>query len=126
MAYAPLIRTQPLAGFAPKPVIVQIAKGDKTAPNPTSWALLRAGDLADGATFFRNDLAFAQNAAFPKDPHFFLTAAGVQAGVALAAQQQIAMFFASHGAVTIDPDGSDPLFEVPIPSPFQEALNYIP
>ncbi len=71
-----------------------MAKGDKTAPNPTSWALLRAGDLADRTTFFRNDLAFASNPLFPKDPHFFLTSAtGVPAPVALAAQQQIAAFF---------------------------------
>jgi hypothetical protein len=126
VAYAPLIRAQPLHGSVPKAVIVQAAKGDKSAPNPTSWALLRAGDLADRATFFRNDLAFASNPAFPKDPHFFLTSLGVLAGVALAAQQQIAAFFASDGALTIDPDGAQPLFETPIPLPLQEALNYIP
>ena len=109
VAYAPLIRRQPLHGSVPKAVVVQAAKGDKSAPNPTSWALLRAGDLVDRATFFRNDLAFASNPAFPKDPHFFLTSIGVVAGVALAAQQQIAAFFASDGALTIDPDGAQPL-----------------
>ncbi len=127
VAYAPLIRKQPLHGFAPKPVIVQLAKGDKNAPNPTSWALLRAGDLADRATFFRNDLAFAANPLFPKDPHFFLTSAtGVPAPVALVAHQQIAAFFASDGALIIDPDGAEPLFETPIALPLQEALNFIP
>lgn len=126
VAYAPLVRMQPLLGSAPKPVLLQLAKGDKSAPNPTSWAMLRAGALADRASFFRNDLAFARDPTMPKDPHFFLTATGVQAGIALAAQQQIAAFFASHGTSILDPDGAEPLFETPILLPLQEALNYIP
>ena len=48
-------------------------RGDKTNPNPSTTALIRAGDLADRATLFRNDLAFAVNPAFPKNPHTFLT-----------------------------------------------------
>jgi dienelactone hydrolase len=127
VAYAPLIRKQPLPGSMPKPLIVQLAKGDKNAPNPTSWALLRDGDLAERTTFFRNDLTFLANPLFPKDPHFFLTTAtGVPAPVALAAHHQIATFFASDGAQIIDPDGTGPLFETPIPLPLQEALNFIP
>ena len=126
-AYAALLHKQPLPGAAAKPVIVQTAKGDKSVPNPVSWAILRAGDLSDSATFFRNDLAFASNSLFPKDPHFFLTSvSGVSAPVALAAQQQIAAFFASGGTLTIDPDGAGALFETPISLPLQEVLSYIP
>ena len=128
-AWAPFIRKSPLPGQAAKAVIIQFARGDKTVPNPTTTAILRAGDLADRATFFRNDLAFLANPAFPKNPHTFLTniaAAPAVAAVAVGAQSQIAVFFASNGAVTIDPDGPGPLFEVPIAGPLPEDLAFIP
>lgn len=128
VSYAPLIRKSPLPGSAAKPVIVQFAKGDKTVPNPTSSAILRAGDLQDRATYFRNDLAFAASPGIPKNPHTFLTNIGIQAAApyAIAAQSQIAAFFASNGALTIDPDGLSPIFEVPIALPLPEGLNFIP
>lgn len=128
VAYAPFIRKHPLPGNAPKPVIYQFAKGDTTVPNPTTTAILRAGDLADRATYFRNDLAFAANPAVPKNPHTFLTNVGVAAAAAYAvgAQTQIALFFATNGALTIDPDGAGPFFEVPIAGPLPEGLNFIP
>ena len=112
----------------PKPVIVQFAKGDQTVPNPTATAILRAGDLADRATYFRNDLAFAANPATPKNPHTFLTNVGAPsvAAFAVGAQQQIAIFFATEGAVVVDPDGAGPFFEVPIAGPLPETLSFIP
>src|SRR5438034_1842688 len=39
----------------------QMAKGDQSVPNPNGTAILRAGDLADRATFYRHDLAFARS-----------------------------------------------------------------
>ena len=128
VSYAQHIRKQPLPGNAAKPVIVQFAKGDQTVPNPTASALIRAGDLEDRATFYRNDLAFALNPAVPKNPHTFLTNIGNAAAApyAVAAQQQIATFFVSRGTVTIDPDGPNPFFEVPVVLPLPEALNFIP
>jgi hypothetical protein len=128
VSYAPFIRKHPLHGNTAKPVIVQFAKGDMTVPNPTASAILRAGDLADRATFFRNDLAFALNAAVGKNPHTFLTNIGNAAAApyAIAAQVQIATFFASGGATTIDPDGAGPFFETPIAGPLPETLNFIP
>jgi hypothetical protein len=109
------------------PVIIQFARGDQTVPNPTATAILRAGNLASRATLFRNDLAFAANPAFGKNPHAFLTNIGnpVAAPVALGAQAQMATFFATDGAVTIDPDGAGPLFEVPT-SMLPEDLAFIP
>jgi hypothetical protein len=128
VSYAPFIRKQPLQGNAPKPVIFQFAKGDMTVPNPTASAILRAGDLADRATYFRNDLAFALNPAIGKNPHTFLTNIGSPAGApyAIAAQLQIATFFATGGVATIDPDGAGPFFETPIAGPLPETLNFIP
>ena len=110
------------------PVLFQFAKGDQTVPNPTTSAILRAGNLASRATYYRNDLTYAQNAAVGKNPHTFLTNIGNAAAApyAVAGQQQIAAFFASNGATVIDPDGANPFFEVPITGALPETLNYIP
>ena len=129
VSYAPYIRENPLRGNAPKPVIVQFAKGDGTVPNPTTTALLRAGKLADRAMYFRNDLAYAATGgAIPKNPHTFLTNIGnaAAAPLAVAAQLQIAIFFASDGTLVIAPDGAGALFEMPIVPPLPETLNYLP
>jgi len=126
VAYAPHIRRDPLDDVEAKTVIFQFAKGDETVPNPTTTAILRAGDLADRATFFRNDRVFAANPATPKNPHTFLTRINVPAvaGFALAGQQQIAVFFASDGTVTLDLGA--PFFEVPIVPPLPEDVAFIP
>jgi len=129
VSYAPYIRKQPLQGNRPKSVIVQFAKGDGTVPNPTATAILRAGDLADRALYFRNDLAYAASGgAIPKNPHTFLTNVGIPAAApyAVAAQTQIALFFASDGTLVIDPDGANPFFEMPITPPLPEGLNFLP
>ena len=120
------------------PVIIQFARGDKTVPNPTTSAILRAGDLADRATYFRNDLfiaAISPDLSVPrevveelKNPHTFLTNLQFDASapLAVAAQAQIAAFFASDGALTIDPDGAGPFFETPIVGALPETLSFIP
>jgi hypothetical protein len=106
VAYAPYIT---------RPVIFQFARGDKTVPNPTTSAILRACGCANRATLFRNDLAHAA-VNTSKNPHTFLTnitPTDPGAPFAFAAQQQIATFFTSDGAVTIDPDGPGVFFETP-------------
>jgi hypothetical protein len=128
VAYATHIRKQPLSGVAAKPIIVQIAKGDGTVPNPTNSALIRAGDLTDRTTYFRNDLAFAADPTIPKNPHTFLTNLTIPASapLAVATQAQIATFLASDGTLTNDPDGAGALFETPIIGPLPETLNLLP
>jgi hypothetical protein len=113
-------------------------RGDQTIPNPAATALLRAGDLADRATFFRNDLAFACDQTLEKNSHAFLTRMNAprRTTIALAAQKQVATFFASDGTVIIDPDDDlfasvatackGRLFEVPIILPLPEDLGFIP
>jgi hypothetical protein len=64
-------------------------------------------------------------------PHAFLVqvAGGTDPqvlAVAIQAQTQIAMFFASDGQMVIDPDGAGLLFEVPLAGPLPEVLNFIP
>ena len=123
------MRKLPLAGRNPKNVIVQFARGDSTVPNPTTTALIRSGDLQDRTTLFRNDLAFALGLGFTNNPHTFLTNVGGSPAAALAAlqaQAQIGVFFASDGALTIDPDGPGPMFETPIAILLPEDLDYIP
>ena len=115
------------APFVSRPVIYQFARGDMTVPNPTTSAILRACGCASRATLFRNDLAFAANPATPKNPHTFLTNIAIPSVslYALEAQAQIATFFASDGATTIDPDGTGKIFETPT-SIVPEDLAFIP
>lgn len=134
VSYAPHLRKEPLAGAEPKSVIIQFAKGDQIVPNPTATAILRAGDLADRATYFRTDLFYdTQPRPLPASisppiyPHVFLNTfspAGA-AAVSLRAQAQIATFFATDGALTIDPDGAGALFETPIVPPLPEGTNFL-
>lgn len=129
-AYAPHLVKSPLHGVPAKSIILQFARGDRTVPNPTTSAIIRAGGLESRTTLFRNDLAKAANPAFPSNPHTFLTNIAIPSpqvvGVALAAQAQIAQFFASGGLVTIDPDGPGPLFETPMVGPPPEDLAFLP
>ena len=138
VAYAPYIRRNPLDGVPAKAVIVQFANGDRVVPNPTTTAILRAGDLADRATFVRTNLVFPVNPRpFPNNiylyPHAFLQifADPALTAIALKAEHQIASFFASDGTQVIDPDDAPPaldvpIFEVPIVPPLPETLNYFP
>lgn len=138
VAYAPYLRKSPLAGNPVKSVIYQIAKGDVVVPNPTSTAIIRAGELQDRVTYFRNDIAFAASSAagapVQKNPHTFLTRLAdvpFAQAVAIKAQTQIATFFATDGGLTIDPDSAAPalpvaVFETPIIPPLPEELNFIP
>src|SRR5205823_3056264 len=71
-AYAPYLRRSPLPGVPVRPMLIQLGKGDQQIPNPSTAAMLRAGDLADRATFYRHDLAYAADPTRMKDPHTFL------------------------------------------------------
>lgn len=126
VAYAPHIRSTPLAGVSAKSVIYQFAKGDQIVPNPGTTALLRAGELADHATFYRHDLAFAENPLLPTNPHGFLAALANPSfrAIARGVQEQIATFFATDGTVVIRPEPAR-FFEAPISLPPPENLNYI-
>ena len=127
VAYAPHIRKTPLAGVPAKSVIYQFAKGDQIVPNPATTALLRAGDLADRATFYRHDLAFAENPQLPTNPHGFLATLDIPGfrAITRGAQEQIATFFATDGTAVIHPEPAR-FFEMPISLPLPEGLNYIP
>jgi len=123
------LRLAPLPGTPPKSVMYLFAKGDRTAVNPGTSLLLRAGNLADRTIYFRTDLAVLQDSAFPKEPHAFLVRGMLSPdpltkAVALNAQDWIAGFLASDGAAMSQPIPTD-LFEMPIVGPLPETLNYI-
>ena len=147
VAWAPFVRQSPLHGNPAKRVIIQFARGDQTVPNPTATALIRSGDLTDRATFFRNDIARPLGFGLG-NPHTFLTTLipilqppplpvlFKLTPVAQEAQLQIAVFFASDGAIIRDPDSFGPLlgvppsvpplFETPITGPLPEDLGFTP
>ncbi len=83
--------------------------------------------MADRATYYRHDLAYAEIPGLPKNPHVFMTSIHNPAWkeIALGAQRQIATFFATDGQVIIQPEPKQ-YFEVPIQGPLPEELNYIP
>jgi len=126
--YSPYVRKQPLAGNTPKLVLVQMSKGDSTAPNPRTSEIIRAGDLADVTTYFRNDLAFAEDPVrVPKNVHLWtnnFTIAGITGEIARGGQEQIATFFESDGRTLITPTPMR-FFEMPIVA-LPETYNFIP
>jgi hypothetical protein len=129
LAYAPHLRRAPLAGVPAKSVIVQFARGDQFVPNPTATALLQAGDLADRATLYRHDLAYAEDPSLPKNPHNFIgqisSSNPLLAAIARGYQEQVATFLASDGQEVIHPEPAR-FFEVPIQGLLPEDLNFIP
>ncbi|MDP5184891.1 hypothetical protein QOZ88_19840 [Blastococcus sp. BMG 814] len=109
--FAPLIE--------PERVIFQIAFGDQTVPNPTSYTVIDAGDLWSRTSLYRNDLTPQKTT----NPHGFLLNLAQFTAAALQGQTQVAAFL-GRGQV-IDPDLTSPVWEVPISDPAQLLdLNY--
>lgn len=134
VAYARHLRAAPLPGQEPKRVLLQLAWGDRVVPNPTTSALIRAGQLVDATALLRYDRIVDTLPRELADPHPFLLrlgAPGVAGAVARAAQEQVARFFVSDGATVWDPDRAvpppftEPLFEVP-PATLPEQLGFAP
>jgi hypothetical protein len=128
VAYAPHLRKAPLTGVPAKSVIFLLNKGDLSAPNPATTANLRAGDLADRTTYYRHDLAFAEDPTIPKNSHPYVisptSSNSLVAAIARGYQEQIVTFFASDGQTIIHPEPAR-FFEVPIQGPLPEDLNWI-
>ena len=134
LAYARHLRVAPLAGQEPKRVLIQLATGDRVVPNPTTAALVRAGQLLDATALLRYDRIADGLPTELAEPHGFLLrtgAPGVAGALARVAQEQVARFFESDGATIWDPDQAvpppftEPLFEVPA-SAVPERLGFAP
>ena len=125
MAFAPLLRRHPAAGIPARPFLLQFARGDQSAPNPNTTAIIRAGGFADCTSYFRYDRWWAENPAAPKNSHgFMLQFLPPLVPVVRDAQMQIAEFFASDGRRVVRP--ALPFWQVPITDSLPEDLGYIP
>lgn len=132
VAYAPHLNASPLPGLPAKRVLWQIARGDRTVPNPSSTILIRAANMRDSTWLYRHDVARAALPELPVNPHPYLVLfveldgntiqLPSRAGLLLSdlAQQQIARFLALDGGQIPDPNGillralfGQNLFEVP-------------
>ncbi|MGY1736950.1 Ig-like domain-containing protein [Geodermatophilus sp. SYSU D00684] len=101
----------------PQRVLVQVAHGDQTVPNPTSYTLVDAGHLWSRTSLYRNDRATPP---LP-NPHSFLLV--LTHPSALQGQAQVAAFLRSGQVV--DPDAGGAVWEVPIGDPsVLLRLNY--
>jgi hypothetical protein len=127
-SYIPHIRKKPLPGNCPKAVLFMMQKGDQSAPNPRSTQLARAGGLADVTTFYRNDLAYAEDPTINKNPHSMQLRwpmPGLSGEIGRGSIEQTAIFLASGGQTIVHPEPSR-FFEVPIVPPLPEDFSYIP
>ena len=129
LPWARYLREAPLPGLVPKSLLIFFGRGDQNAINPGTSAILRAGNLIDRAIHYRHDLAFAEDATIPKNPHFFITTSptspnALVRSITQGVQRQIATFFASDGTVVVHAEPAR-FFEVPVVGPLPEGLNYI-
>jgi hypothetical protein len=127
-SYAPYIRKEPLTGMSPKVILINFGKGDLNAPNPRTTQLIRAGDNADVTTFYRNDLAFAEDNMVFKDPHTYFfrwMLPGLSGPIGRGGLEQIAIFLASRGQIIAHPEPAR-FFETPISQPLPEDFSYSP
>ena len=120
LSYAAHLKTTPLPGVPAKSILVQFALGDLEVPNPTESALVRAGHLKNATWVLRTDLAAAidprllgltqQGVPYPIYPHRYLSnptlfdpaSPPLETAIGVAAQKQIADFFAS--GTILDPN----------------------
>jgi hypothetical protein len=108
--FAPLIE--------PERAVFQVAFGDETVPNPTSYTIIDAGDLWSRTTLYRNDLTAQREL----NPHGFLLDPRF-APATQQAQGQVAEFLG--GGEVVDPDGPGLAWEVPVSDPaLLLPLNY--
>jgi hypothetical protein len=146
LSYAAHLQAEPLPGVPAKQMLVQFGLGDLEVPNPTESALVRAAGLQPATWLLRTDLAAAidprllgltqPGAPFPVYPHRFLSnpllfdplSPPLITAIGVAAQKQIADFFAS-GTIS-DPNqylsgpfAGDTLFENPATLP--DRLNFL-
>jgi hypothetical protein len=146
LSYAAHLQAAPLPGVPAKQMLVQFGLGDLEVPNPTESALVRAAGLQPATWMLRTDLAAAMDprllgltqpgAPFPVYPHRFLSnpllfdplSPPLVTAIGVAAQKQIADFFAS-GSIS-DPNqylsgsfAGYSLFQNPATLP--DSLNFL-
>lgn len=107
-----IAKRQMLTAVAGQPDRVVVAQGRSHAGEPPG----HLDDLVDRARHFRNDQALRANPAATSNAHTMSTeiADPAENALAVAAQSQIALFFASRGTALMDCSSAPPLIDVPI------------
>ena len=147
LAFAFNLQNQILPGIIGKSTLIQFAYGDLEVPNPTNSALIRAAGLQSSSWYFRFDLAARRQPSllgvtlggspFPILPHAYLSNPTIfdsdkapETSIALATQQQAALYLAIGGIYIPDPNlfltgpfAGQTLFQIPATLP--EQLNFI-
>lgn len=129
-AYAPLVRLRAPEGQLPRPVLIQMGRGDRRHQNPGTSELVRAAALQDRTWLYRHDLFYPtmppdfQTLTLAKDAHAFWVALGQAPWrpIVIGAQQQASEFLASDGLVTIHPT---PVEFWEVPAVLSDDLGYI-
>jgi hypothetical protein len=128
--YAPHMADSMLPGVPFKRILFQLARLDLTMPNMATTRLIKAANQPP-AWEYRHDIALADGLPLPQDPHAFLALFIDISGttvefpsldailIGLAAQQQVAGFFASGGLIAPDPN-------IFLPSGIPQGLFQIP
>ena len=130
-AFAPLLRRRPPPGVPARPVLIQMARGDQNTQNPGTSEIVRTGALEDRTSLYRHDLFYptVPPSGTQKNPHGFCIVLRATLmpwqPIVVGAQQQIAQFLASDGAITIVPTPAE-YWEVPVAGPLPEDFGYIP
>jgi pimeloyl-ACP methyl ester carboxylesterase len=108
LSYAPHLKSSTLPGMPIKSILWTFGRGDRTVPNNTQTALVRAANMHENTWMYRHDLALAAGAQVPTDPHVYMLNVLTLPtfAIALSAQTQAAGFLASGGAVIPNPNSS--------------------
>jgi hypothetical protein len=132
MSYAPYFRWATLDDNPIKRVLIQIAVGDQTVPNPANSQFIRAANLREFTSVYRHDLAVPLAPELPDNPHSYLSwliASPAGRAIAGAGLAQAGAFLAGQGDSVPDANslvhpifGKD-LFEIPALPP--ELPNFI-
>lgn len=131
-SFGPHLKSATLPGVPIKRTLFQIARGDRTVPNPSNSLLIRSANMLESTSIYRHDLAAAQVRGLPANPHAFLAAVEPLAfsAVGFAAQQQAVTYMEGTGETIPNVNGSlaryfpGPVFEVP--AAYYEDLGYRP
>jgi pimeloyl-ACP methyl ester carboxylesterase len=133
LAYAPHLRTAPLANVPAKRILYQFGIGDRQALNPYETNEIRAAGLREMTSLYRHDLAFSINPSLGVDPHDLAfpryTDSAAQKEIGHAIQRQAADFLSGDGLSVPDANGEvrltygRNLFEVPAVLPM--GFNFV-
>lgn len=101
--YAPHLKSATLPGVGSKQILWQMAWGDRTVPNPSTSALIRAANMTDSFVVYRHDLA-REVAPLDVNPHSFLIPIGSPQAqmIGLAAMSQALIYVTDSRATIID------------------------